>query len=491
MYKFTLINTLKSFNLKEIRYFGDFVRSPFFNKNQAAVKLFDYLRKYYPDFNSGKLRKEIAYKEMFGKSDYSESFMKTIIHILSNLADEFLFHLNYRKKPILEKLMICEELNSRKLERRLLKLIRETEAEIEEIKDTHEIRYHYYKYRFYKLRFDYGEWIKFKNKNLIDFVPDLLQQITDSLSFYYFEQLLSGYRSVAAWRDIVPVKFNDELANNIIHYLLNSENDFIKNTNLRIHLFESLLLKEGAVEFFYKLKEVLFSESEKISQDDKFSLMSVLNQYCSKKGTHGVSSFLQERFQIYKQALGKNFYKLKSHLYFDQILFGNIAQTAIILKEFDWVENFINKYGSELPPDNGGIVITYIKARLQFAKSEFKKTLEMLTSIKSIIHIPYKTVIRNLMLMVYYELSYFEQCEYLLASCKKFLVTNKNNFSRDGIKKYENFLKYYSKLLNFKFRGKKDGIENVIVQLQTDIIIVERRWLLEKALAIEKEKTKL
>lgn len=95
------------------------------------------------------------------------------------------------------------------------------------------------------------------------------------------------------------------------------------------------------------------------------------------------------------------------------------------------------------------------------------------------------------MLMVYYELSYFEQCEYLLASCKKFLVTNKNNFSRDGIKKYENFLKYYSKLLNFKFRGKKDGIENVIVQLQTDIIIVERRWLLEKALAIEKEKTKL
>lgn len=152
MYKFTLINTLKSFNLKEIREFGDFVRSPFFNKNQAAVKLFDYLRKYYPDFNSGKLRKEIAYKEMFGKSDYSESFMKTIIHILSNLADEFLFHLNYRKKPILEKLMICEELNSRKLERRLLKLIRETEAEIEEIKDTHEIRYHYYKYRFYKLR---------------------------------------------------------------------------------------------------------------------------------------------------------------------------------------------------------------------------------------------------------------------------------------------------------------------------------------------------
>lgn len=320
---------------------------------------------------------------------------------------------------------------------------------------------------------------------MIDFESGVYQDLTDSLSFYYFEKLLSVYRSVTVWRQIHPVKFDERLADNIVHFLLSNENEFIKNPDLRIHLYELMLYKDGSVEYFYKLKDMLFSESENISQDKKYSLISVLQQYCIKKGTHGETGFLEERFQMYKLALEKNFYKLKSFLYIDQVLFGNIAQTAIVLNEFEWTENFINKYKHELPPDNDGVVLTYINARLQFAKGEFKSALEKLNSIKSIIHIPYKIIIRNLMLMVYYELSYFEQGEYLLESCKKFLVTNKKHFSEDRMKRQQNFFKYYSKLLYFNFHDKKDGVENMIVELRSNIIITERFWFLEKALALE------
>lgn len=164
MHKLTLINTLKSFSLKEIREFGDFVRSPFFNKNQAAMKLYDYVKKYYPDFDSNKLKKETAYRELFGKTEYSESFLKTIIHILTDLSEKFLFQMNLSKKPALEKLMICDELNIRKLEKQFFKLIKETEKEIEKVKNANEFKYFYYRYLYYALRFEYTEWTKFKNK---------------------------------------------------------------------------------------------------------------------------------------------------------------------------------------------------------------------------------------------------------------------------------------------------------------------------------------
>lgn len=89
--------------------------------------------------------------------------------------------------------------------------------------------------------------------------------------------------------------------------------------------------------------------------------------------------------------------------------------------------------------------------------------------------------------MIYYELSYFEQGEYLLESSIKFLVTNKEHFSEDRMKRQQNFHKYYSKLLDYNFRNEKSGIDDMVDQLQSNIILIERRWLLSKAIALGKK----
>lgn len=479
MQKLTLINTLKSFSPKEIREFGEFVHSPFFNKNQAAMKLYDHLKKYYPDFTSNKLYKETVYRESFGKTEFSESFMKTIIHILTELSEKFLFQLNLNNKPALEKLMICDELNKRKLEKQLFKLLKETEKEIEKTKNDNESKHHYYMYLFNTIKLEYTAWTHFKNKNLLDHKKEELQSIIDSLTYYYLEKLLSVHRAVVGWRKSHPLEFQDNLGENIIEFLQNNENDYIKSPNLGIHLYELLLLKNGEADYFYKLKDMLFVKTDKIEHDKKWSLITILQQYVTDKGTRGEKGFIEHKFEIYKLALEKNFYKLKSHLYFDPLLFGNIAQTAITLKDFDWTENFISKYKHELPPDNNGVVLTYTTARLEFAKGEFKKSLDLLNSIKSIVHTPYKIIIRNLMLMIYYELSYFEQAEYLVESCKKFINSSKESISEDRVKRQQNFYKYYSKLLHFNFHDKK-GVENMITELNSGIILIERKWLLKK-----------
>ena len=48
--KLNLIKLLREFTPREMNNFGKFVRSPFFNNQSTLIRLFDELKKYYPDF---------------------------------------------------------------------------------------------------------------------------------------------------------------------------------------------------------------------------------------------------------------------------------------------------------------------------------------------------------------------------------------------------------------------------------------------------------
>ena len=53
-----LIKLLRTFDQKEIKRFREFISSPFFNKNKNVTKLFEIIRKIYPDFEQEKFTKE-------------------------------------------------------------------------------------------------------------------------------------------------------------------------------------------------------------------------------------------------------------------------------------------------------------------------------------------------------------------------------------------------------------------------------------------------
>lgn len=65
MLKSSLLQIVSSLSSQEFREFGDYVRSPFFNKNESVSKLYDYLALSYPDFEEDILNKELLFKKLF------------------------------------------------------------------------------------------------------------------------------------------------------------------------------------------------------------------------------------------------------------------------------------------------------------------------------------------------------------------------------------------------------------------------------------------
>jgi hypothetical protein len=486
MVKSVLISVLKTFTVKEMREFSELVRSPFFNKNQSAIKLINYLKKCYPAFESQKLEKEKIYKILFGKAEYSEGFMKTITHILTKLSEEYLKQKSLKKMPAYEALLTAKELNERKLEKLLIKNLSEALKEMYTMKKQGERKYYYYNYLLKSIEIEYVEWSRFKNKNFKDLDGDMFSEMVNSLASYFFETALMAYRGVLTRRQVAPVGFDGSISENIISYLLNSENIFTGNPNMRLHLYEVMLLKEKSDKYFYLLKDILINDGGDIDRDKKFSLITVLQQFCLEKINSGEKQFMQQRHELYKLALEKGFYKLKSHVYFDTLLFGNISLVAIRLKEYGWAETFIEKYKSELPEDSGEVVVAYSRGRLYMERGDAEKALETVSRVKSFMNVPLKTTMKNLLLMIYYELSFFSEAEYLLSSHRKFITSVKEQYSEERYRRQINFLKYYGRLLQVKESKSMEDLDDLIVTLQKYPNVLENSWLYEKALEMNK-----
>lgn len=480
MQKSTLINTLKSFSPKEIREFGEFVNSPFFNKNQAAIKLFEYIKKYYPAFESGKLEKESIYKNLFGKSEYNESFMKTIIHILSELTEKYLFYINMQNKPALEKIITSEELFNRKLEKPLTKMLADSRKEIEKLKNVNQELYYYYLYMHCSLNDSYIFWARFKNKNLKSYNTDGNDDKLGYITKSYFEVVLVAYRSVLTIREQAPFEIDEAIPENVVNFLINNPKLLEGSPALNLHLNEILLLKEKSEKHYYTLKEILITGANDVNLNKLFTTNTILQQYCLRKVSEGKSPFQQERFELYKISLEKKFYRLSTHTHIDTMLYGNIALVAIKLNELEWAESFIKKYSPELHPENSEMEF-YAKARLSFKRKEFEQSLEYLNSMTNMIPVPIKMIIRSMMLMIYYELSYFDQGESLHASYRKFITPNEEHLSPERQERHKKFLQYYIKLLILKQTEDRNAANKLAEEINGNPNVVEHDWLVEKA----------
>ncbi len=475
----SVLNILRKFTTKEIKEFGEFLSSPFFNKNENVVKLYNYLKKYYPAFNDTKLEKELVYSKLYSKGKYNDGFMRTVIYNLGKLAEDYLAYVNFTKNRVNKGINLLEELNERKLEKIFLKYYNDIEKEVDktEIKDSD---YFYKKIKLNNLMHLYSNWSRFKAKNLRDFEDHRLFDEIRNLTYYYLSSVLKNYRFLLVKQEFEQIEFNFEVVDSIINFLTSNQNEYIDMPTVKINLFEILLVKEKDDKYYYMLKDMLLKETETVSHNNRYSLHNVLHSYCTWKTYEGNEKFIEERYQLYTIALEQKLYCGNEDLYFDEIMFGSIVLVAIRLRKFDWAESFIDNYKTLLSPENSDLTVNFSLAKLYFSKGEHEKALGTLNEIKSIKHLQYKLVIKDLTMMIYYELSMLNQAMYTLDSYRHLLTKSKNILSEARFERVRNFLKFFTRLTKLKMKSTPKEIQNFRTELSNNSNTIEREWILKK-----------
>lgn len=480
-----LLELLAKFTPVEIKEFSEFVSSPFFNKNENVVKLFSYVKKYFPDFDGRKLEKEYVFSRIFGKEKYNDGYMRTLMFRLQKLAEEYLSYINYKKKDGKLKINLLDELNDRKLEKAFLKTLSEQEKEFDE-SDYKGYDYFHYKAQLEQLKLEYYNWRRYKSKDFKDYTDESLFNSIDYINRAFLIRVLSKYTFVIAKSQFHKIEFDLKFLDFIVDYLENEDFDLKSNAVIKHQLFEILLLKNKDHRYFGLLKEMLINEKTTLSQDERYSLHNILNQYLVERIFEGEEQFKGERFELYKIAIAENVYKGSADVYFDDIMFGGIILVALLINEFDWAAEFINKFKDELAPDNRTTVINFSLAKVCFAKRDYAMSLKYLSKITSIKIIQYKTAVRDLSLMTYYELSMYSQAYFLADSYRHFLGKNKLFYSEARYERMSNFLKYFVKLAKVRENMNENDFEELHMDVDKEFNIMERDWLLEKIKELEK-----
>lgn len=500
MRKSGLIELLRTFSPKEIKEFDEFIRSPFFNKSESVIKLYEYLRKYYPEFPEDKIKKQYVYRKTFARTRYNDGFMRKVIFQLSKLGEDYILYLSNTKDIPQTRYNFLQELLNRNLSKTFRKRFKEMDRELENGE---------YK----NLEYSYGRYL---TEGLITSSLDKLRYKIDlyNKKALYNEHTIKGLKNFRNYFTSVSlnlyrylnyesynydVEFNDEVLDNLINFLIEKYQDGhgvpeeLNSPEIRLHVFEIMLMKTKSLhksinedKYFILLKKILTQEGSHYEHDTLYSLYNILYQHCICKIQRGYEDYIQQRFILDKHAVEQNIYKTEEETYFPPPVFVNFVRDAVEAGEINRAVSFIDDYRELSEPDNMKTVINLSFAHICFGKKEYEEALNYLNKIKPIKGWEFRFGVKEIMSKIFYELSRYEEAYYLIDSFKHFISTRGKHYSRERIVSRNNYIKYYLKLLKMKENGDSSLLDEVMADLSShDKIIFNRSWLKEKAKELE------
>lgn len=112
-----VIDILKTFSIEELKRFGEFLNSPYHNKNKKAILLFELLSKYHADYDNKNLTKEKLYAGIFTNvtKEFNDASIRNLLSDLTVLAERYLSIMRFEKDRFEFTEKVLRELSERKL----------------------------------------------------------------------------------------------------------------------------------------------------------------------------------------------------------------------------------------------------------------------------------------------------------------------------------------------------------------------------------------
>lgn len=481
--KHSLILILKSISPAELKRLKNFLISPYFNSISKVNKLFEILKKFYPVYDSDLLTSEILFKKLYPGKVYNHSTITNLISKLQKLLEEFLIISNIQKNPLKKNEFLIKEYFGRNLKTLSYKNIfgfSIGNASKEDIDS--DLFQRNFNYDAYKVNYivNYGMENQKKSTQILS---ESLLNVNVNFINYFVMELMSNYIN-----SIISLSANDTynikpklekvISDLEIGKLIKNIEPFNNYTyiiNLYLKLVDAFTNLENTENYFSYKKE-LFKNKDKLNKNEIYFHYSKLISYCSlQKDKTGNSDFQREIFEICEIVLKNEYYIDFASKFLPINLFKIIINAAIALEKFDWLKNFINIYSKKVNPRLQKDAENFGLANLNFATGNYN---ECLTNLNNIRENTFLLEIRSMKLIIFYNLSYFNEGLNDLKSFQKFIKINKS-FTQQRRQTLINFLTYMDKLFLYKIANRKSEIGYYRKKLASEENCLYKDWLVK------------
>ena len=499
MLDYAFLEILETFTRDELKSFRRFIRSPYFNRSEKVLKLYDEIIKYHPHFEGRNLTKERLLQKVSPELPYNEITMRRLLFDLQNLTEKFARQLNFEKKEIESRIFMTEEIGTRGAGKMFYKNVKSTQNMLDSLgyinSDTCLSRF--------RLETDQFYFNMINDKiNKKTFVHTEARRLISGITYlinYFMLEAIKHNDTLLNYSRSFNVKYNEKIINEFINLfdferleIFMKKNSLIGSYIIEVYLnaLKSYLYFDN--DYYYnEFKTSLYKHKKQLSLNDNEFLFTKLEGYCILKTKNKVVSnydYDRELFEIYKTILSGKYFQTESNKYISVDLFRNIVIRAIKLKELGWLEGFIYDYGQHVHPKRRLDIINFAYAMLYFERNAYEQSLDYLGNIKMDEFI-YNLDTRNLYLRIYFEQRDFNTAIPFVKAYREFINTNEL-ISHSVKVEHENFLKFTNKLINhFNLKSKTDlGI--LYTRIKDCKNLVNKDWLLNKTQSLEKEARK-
>ena len=459
-----LIDLLKTFDSKELREFRDFVKSPFFNKNQELVLFYDYLKKIAPKFSEKKIDRNVVYQSLFPQKKYDDKHFKYLMSFLLKLAEKYVGLKAYQNQKLLPDFHILESFIDRNLEKHFQQNYQKAASQFNTpTKSNTNFYYHQY------LLADISNQHFLSQK--IRKYDTRLQSASDYLDLFFLAKKLKYSCEILDRHQSISGEYSIGMFDEISDYLESNNFDAHPTINIYYHILK-ILSSKNTGHFFEKLKELLFDNFDDITKDEMQTMYFLTINFCVRKVRQGEKKYVEELLLLYEKGIETQI--LFDNEFLSPWTYKNVVKLGLGLNKFDWTENFIHKYNSSLPEPFQKDALQFNLADLYYYKNDLDKALEHLRNVE-FSDIYYTLGAKVILLKIYFELNEQEALLSLLASFNIYLKRNKL-ISNEIIQTYQNFVK----ILNILNRRKPKDFEKLESLINDTPLLVSKNWLIKQ-----------
>ncbi len=447
---------------KEKKALKKFVRSPYFNENHFLVKLLDLL------LIGDNLDKSELWRTVRPQTPFNNLLFRRMCSDLTKLIHDFIAVDQYKKSSILKNNDLLRYFNENNLDKHFWGI------EKVQRKQFDSLPYRDSNYYLNKLKLE--KEVDDNNVQRIQLTKQVnLEQTDKMLDCFYLSQKLKNYCNVLNYKNVLNLEINQFISDEIFSLIFENETlQEVPAIGIYFKIACTLVYPDNE-NYLEELTELLDKHGHVFTSLELRDMYIFAQNYCIKKINTGKQIYFEKLFRIYQVILKKGIiYKNGQLLPWD---YKNIVSLGLRLKEFDYIEAFIEGQNHFLPVDFQSNALTYNKANLHFYKKNYQQVIELLREVKYQ-DLYYELDCRWLLLKTYFELDEWDAMHSLLESFRLYLIRNKL-LSKRNQRQYLNLVKFSKKLIRLTLRDEK-----TVRKLRTQIIeskeVAERKWLLEK-----------
>ena len=476
------ISIMRFLTRDELKELGRFVISPYFNRLNDVTGLFNILKQKHPEYPAEAVDKRKIFMKLFPGKPYNDSRMRNLISDLGQLTEKFLQQKSWNEENYYKDIIYHSYL----LNRGMFSLFEKSHKKVslkqpDEESDTH--------YKSYGMEFLLHSCYLYTNRQ--HKAAENLYKTYDSLAGFYLDTLVRGLYNFKVRKSMYDYEKTDSLFREFAAHFdfkgfsqrtgFADKNEFVF-INIQYHFFEML----NGIDFednFNSLLKLLTENESTLTRQLKYDTYNNLNNILAIKINEEGKDYSAYRLRIIKDTISKNlYYPYKKHPVMPILIFLTGVNLAIQAGETEYAVYLYENYLPVTLSGSRASLGNYTLAYIEFSKGNFGKSLELVNMVDYEV-VPLRRHVKNLTLLLYYELEHFDSAESLVISYTQYIKRTEGFKGMYG-PWYENFLKFYSELLEMKMNGEQDtnheNIKDMQSRLNNTIKVSFKTWLLEK-----------